>query len=893
MKKILPFLFVLIGLNAKAQIVNIPDPNFKNALLNYSPVIDLNFDGEIQITEAAATTSLNIESENISDLTGIAYFTNLTHLYCPNNNLTSLDVSALSNLYSLYCYNNLLSSLNLNNCAGLNVLNCSNMMGNVNNNQLTSLDLSGVPNLLFLTCDGNPLTSLNPSSCTLIQQITCRNNQLTSLNVSGLSSLTHVTCTGNMLTNVNVSGCTALFYLDCQNNQIASLDLSTCNQFQQLLCSNNQISTINLTGVTGLTHLLCQQNVLTSLNVSGCPNLAYLDCRLNQLTSLNVKNGPGTFAAFSAWDNPTLQYVCADEAEMSFVQNHFIQNNMLNVNINPYCSFTPGGSYNTINGTVRIDNNNNGCDASDPVIPELIVKINDGTNIGYTSSNSLGVYSFYTNAGNYTITPQTANPYFTITPASASINFATAGGNVQAADFCFAPNGVHPDLEISVIALSVARPGFDASYQLVYKNKGTTTLSGNVELIFDDARVNLMNANPVTATQSTNLLTWTYSNLAPFESRTIDIKFNLLPPPSNNINDTLNLTANITPLAGDGTPGDNGFITRQVILGSFDPNDKSCLEGAGILVTDVGDYVHYLVRFQNTGTDTAFNVVIKDLLTNKFNWNSFEVTKTSHSFVLRQTNNNKLEFIFENINLPDSNINEPLSHGFIAFKIKTIPTLVVGDSIKNSASIYFDFNLPVITNTATSYIVSIIIVPISIEYFKGSIQSGNHFLSWKAACTSLQAIFDVERSTDGRKYTSLTSITASNTRCLQPFDFTDNNPAAGINYYRIKMTDVDGKISYSTVIALLNKKTGFEIVNLLPNPVTNGTALLNITSAEKQIINIKVSDVSGKIVQSMDQSVISGFTNINMNFSKLAAGIYTISIYTNDGERKTKQFIKK
>ena len=107
------------------------------------------------------------------------------------------------------------------------------------------------------------------------------------------------------------------------------------------------------------------------------------------------------------------------------------------------------------------------------------------------------------------------------------------------------------------------------------------------------------------------------------------------------------------------------------------------------------------------------------------------------------------------------------------------------------------------------------------------------------------------------------------------------------------MTDVDGKISYSTVITLLNKKTGFEIVNLLPNPVTNGTALLNITSAEKQIVKIKVTDVAGKTMQAMDQAVISGFTQVNMNFSNLVEGIYTISIFLNNGERKTKQFIKK
>jgi hypothetical protein len=185
------------------------------------------------------------------------------------------------------------------------------------------------------------------------------------------------------------------------------------------------------------------------------------------------------------------------------------------------------------------------------------------------------------------------------------------------------------------------------------------------------------------------------------------------------------------------------------------------------------------------------------------------------------------------------------------------------------------------------------IIPVGIEYFKGVKQSGKNLLNWKVNCTSLQVKFNIERSTDGRNFTSLQDITASNTRCLQPFDFSDNNPASGMNYYRIKMTDIDGKITYSSVIALLNKKNGFEILNLVPNPVTNETALLNITSAEKQTVTILITDASGKMVHSAVQPVIAGFTQVNLNFNKLTAAVYTITVYTNEGERKTLQFIKK
>ena len=103
---------VVVG---NAQIVNIPDANFKNILLNYSPVIDVNSDGEIQQSEALLVTTLTISNTTINSLVGIEYFLNITQLNCTNNlQLTTLDVSNLAALHSLKCNNNNLTSLNLN-----------------------------------------------------------------------------------------------------------------------------------------------------------------------------------------------------------------------------------------------------------------------------------------------------------------------------------------------------------------------------------------------------------------------------------------------------------------------------------------------------------------------------------------------------------------------------------------------------------------------------------------------------------------------------------------------------------------------------------------------------------------------------------------------------------
>jgi hypothetical protein len=114
----------------------------------------------------------------------------------------------------------------------------------------------------------------------------------------------------------------------------------------------------------------------------------------------------------------------------------------------------------------------------------------------------------------------------------------------------------------------------------------------------------------------------------------------------------------------------------------------------------VGKYVHYLIRFENKGTAEAQNVVVKDMIdTSKFDVSSLVVTQGSHPFVTRITETNKVEFIFENINLP---FDDATNDGYVAFKIKTKPSLVVGDSFSNTASIYFDYNFPIVTNTATT-----------------------------------------------------------------------------------------------------------------------------------------------------------------------------------------------
>ncbi len=140
----------------------------------------------------------------------------------------------------------------------------------------------------------------------------------------------------------------------------------------------------------------------------------------------------------------------------------------------------------------------------------------------------------------------------------------------------------------------------------------------------------------------------------------------------------------------------------QEIISSFDPNDKKVIPGG---VDEEHHYIlpnttmEYQVRFQNTGTDTAFLVVIRDTISQFLDLTTFVPGASSHPYEYEILHNGYLKFTFENIELPDSTTNEPLSNGFVKYTIRQKPDVPLGSVIENSAAIYFDFNSPVITNT--------------------------------------------------------------------------------------------------------------------------------------------------------------------------------------------------
>ena len=140
----------------------------------------------------------------------------------------------------------------------------------------------------------------------------------------------------------------------------------------------------------------------------------------------------------------------------------------------------------------------------------------------------------------------------------------------------------------------------------------------------------------------------------------------------------------------------------QTITCAYDPNDKTPSPmGAGEFgyISPDTEFIDYLIRFQNTGTDTAINVVIKDQLDENLEWNSLNILAYSHDMTVEMDMDGEVSFIFHDIMLPDSNVNMIASQGFVKYRIDLVPGLPLETSIFNTANIYFDLNPAVVTNT--------------------------------------------------------------------------------------------------------------------------------------------------------------------------------------------------
>jgi len=715
MKKITFLLLIFVGV-LQAQIVNIPDTNFKAKLLSANTTnqiamnsqfeyfkIDANNDGEIQLSEASEVYLLNINNSflpnpnTILTLSGIESFVNLKELNASLNSISTFNYN-LPLLEKLYFTANNLTTIDLTGTPQLIELN-------LDQNDLSSLDVSVCENLVSLGCDYNFLSSLDISMLSSLNYLSVRYNQLTSLDLSQSEALMSLQLAGNYFLPV-LNNLVNLESLNCQDMGLSVLDFSSNVNLSTLVLNENIFTEIILPPLANLTTFLCSEMPsLTSVNVNMAPSLSFFQCINNPLLqSIFMKNGVQSFQSLNWAENFNLQYVCVDDFNVSNIITYLNSIQLTNVNVNSFCSFTPGGDYDTITGNVRLDNNNNGCDATDFSIPffKLAVDLNAMTTNSSVFSNNNGVYNLYTaTEGVYTLTPVLENPtYFSVSPQPGTAIINEIDNSSTTLDFCVTANGVHPDLEVVIAPVTPARPGFVAEYLIVYKNKGNQVLSQQygVNFVYNQNLMQFLSASTLPSAQGTGGLQWDYADLMPFESRSIIVFMQINPPtdPENpvNIGDELVFTSVILPQAGDEMVQDNTFIFNQTVVGSYDPNDITCLQGDVVPPSEIGNYLHYLIRFENTGTAQAENVVVSlNINPAQYDAQSLQLLNTSHDASVRMNGQN-LDVIFQNIQL------ETGGHGNILLKMKTKQTLQVGDMVAKKADIYFDYNFPIVTNEA-------------------------------------------------------------------------------------------------------------------------------------------------------------------------------------------------
>lgn len=360
---------------------------------------------------------------------------------------------------------------------------------------------------------------------------------------------------------------------------------------------------------------------------------------------------------------------------------------------------------NSITGQVKYNTSADGC-ATGASFVNRRVTANNGIYDYSTYTNQYGFYRILIpNSGDFTTSALVnLGANFTSTPASVAITSSGADVNYYGTDFCISSSANVSDLNVMLVNINQAIPGFEANYRIYYTNNGSTDLNGSIQLVYQNGKVTFDTALPAQNSATSNSLTWSYSNLLPFESRYIDVNFTVLTPPTVNAGDILNFTVTANPTAGDATPTNNVFALNQLVRSSYDPNDKTVLEGAYITQSQASEYLHYVTRFQNTGTYYARTVSVKEALDPKLDWTTFQPIGSSHNATVEIKNGNELTYTFPDIFLSYESYNEPESHGWLVYKIKPKSGFTVGDIASSKSDIYFDYNLPIVTNTVTTQI---------------------------------------------------------------------------------------------------------------------------------------------------------------------------------------------
>ena len=654
----------------------------------------------------------------------------LVTLVCGNNNLTGLPTLPI-NLDTLVCSNNMLStlpSLPIN----MAYLNC----------ELNSITmLPTLPNdLVVLNCNNNLLTTL-PSLPPNLDMLNCSVNSIPSLPFLPLSlrfldySANPITTMPSLPMNLNIliwnwnptpilpSLPASLWFLEANHNLLDSLPTLPVN-LNHLSCSNDSLLVLPPLPQS-LNYLDVSSNFLSVL--PPLPNQLYtLHFANNLISTFNTM--PSSVRALDCSGNTSIpclprmpksmDYIRFNNTSINCLPSHFLildsSKCSNNLNTVPLC-LPASGCLCVWNIAGNLHSYIASTCQQDSITPGANVL---GLKVGLYKNGLLQNDMFLTSRGEYSfdtgdndtldVVPMLAGTQFIVAcPSSGtqqvilspldsmkpSINFAVEcngiDAGVQSMAGRFRPGVIS---HISLKAGDLAQM-FNVICTTINPGTVTTVIEGPVTYL--QPSVNALTPSLING----NVLTYNVSNLSALDYKTafgIDVITDI----SATMGSKVCVKTEITNVANDINATNDKMEVCFPVVNSFDPNAKYVSPASN---SEPGDWLTYTIQFQNTGNDTAYKIVVRDTLSENLDEASFTYMGSSHNAEVVK-NGKFLAFEFNDINLLDSLHNEPESHGWLQFKIQLKTMLPYGTKTYNRASIYFDFNDPILTNIATNYI---------------------------------------------------------------------------------------------------------------------------------------------------------------------------------------------
>lgn len=310
---------------------------------------------------------------------------------------------------------------------------------------------------------------------------------------------------------------------------------------------------------------------------------------------------------------------------------------------------------------------------------------------GFVLSNRDHSYALITEEGTYTLTYDTEiEPDWQLTSGQSSFTFDVDSNYTSHDTFLV---GLYPSMPISEVRTFVhseaLRCNEESTISIILKNKGNT-VAQDIEVKYDGPTDDII---PI-------------FDLLPGDEKEIEINFTVPGPPDIAPGDAVTVNASASYLAEAVWYETDTVSYEGLILCSYDPNDKLVYPDRVDSLIFSDELLYYTVRFQNTGNAEAFKVEIRDTLDGNLDLTTFEVVGSSHIENLSTiiSVDGEVSFLFANINLPDSTSNPEGSQGYVSYEVQPKPALEVSTEIHNTASIYFDSNPAIVTNTTMGYI---------------------------------------------------------------------------------------------------------------------------------------------------------------------------------------------